>query len=658
MKTSLISPAALLWAISLCAVAHEPTGVSPTLTNVSDLTADYAVVQREPTGLFGLGRDYTARFHTDRIEYVPHLSTAPAERSLVLRTVSLGRGESRLDLPAATEAEQSGRSVRYERQALVELYEVRPDGLKQSFVFDTLPAGEGDLVVTVDIDSTLPLREVDGHTVRFGDEHGSVRIAGVLGIDARGDTARGSLSYDDGVLSLRLPATFVEGAALPLVLDPLIATTDIVTSPVVAQVISAAYDATAAAYLVVWSASPSSTTTELRGQFVPGGPVLIEPSNFNRHLDVANNNASNCFVVTWNQRRSVPNFPAPYEVLRARALRPGNIGTSIDVPGQGVGVSNSNASLASANSTSDNRMLMIFRSGNPLLPGVTAARMRTLVVGSNLAISGSTATDLATPAGLTATHVSVARANDAGGRYLIAFAEQIGSTDHQISFQVFDVGRTSLSNLVTLPLDGPNKFGHISIDGGSPLWFVNGARLNVGYSADGGIPLIYRCEYDEARRSLRATLAESLNVQADALDIAATPRMVAVCWDYHLAYLTGQVCVTCAEEVIDYVATLRPTFARPAANGDTSPAAAELVKLFWGSSSGPNTIRMATYSPRDGIATDLGGGCGNFTSTVRWSCARLGGTQFESVLENPPAGDTWLILGLERLDSRGCGTCT
>ncbi|MCC6784325.1 MAG: hypothetical protein IT457_15895 [Planctomycetes bacterium] len=659
MKTNHILQAALLWASSVCAVAQEPTGAAPALQNVTDLSADYAHVQREPSGLYGLGRDYTVRFQSDSVEFVPHLPSAPVEQPLVLRTASFGRGTARLPAPAAQGPRESGRSVHYERHALTEVYEVRPDGLKQSFVFEQLPSGEGDLVVEVELESALPLDEADGDAVRFRNEHGEVRIAGVLGIDARGDTTPGSLAYADGVLSLRLPAAFVERAALPLVLDPVINTSTLGSSSIVTRVISAAYDASSAAYLVVWGASISTEATELRGQFVPGGPVLIETSAPNRYLDVANNNASNCFVVTWNVLRPGGSIlPMPYEVLRVRVLRPGNNGTAIDLPGQGIGVSNSRAAVGSNASPTDNRLLMMFQSANPLAPTVRTARLRTLTVGSDLSISGSPTTDLATPAGLTATYASIARTADSEGRYLSAFAEQIAQYDHQISFQVFDVGRSIHSNLVTLVLDGPDQFGHISIDGASPLWVVNGARQNVGYSGDRGIPRIYRCEFDPARRDLRAYLGVSLTNSADAQDIAATGRTVMVCWDYNLANLTGQQCVTCSTETIEFFGSLRSTFARPAANGDTRAASADLVKVFWGRSSGTNTIQMGDYVPGDGIATELGGGCGTFTARVNWSCARRGGTQFESVLENPPVDEAWLMIGLDRLDSRGCGTCT
>jgi len=65
-------------------------------------------------------------------------------------------------------------------------------------------------------------RGSDGSLRFLGEEFGGVTIGQVVGIDGNGDRATGSMQYEDGVLELRLPQSFVDGAALPLVLDPMI----------------------------------------------------------------------------------------------------------------------------------------------------------------------------------------------------------------------------------------------------------------------------------------------------------------------------------------------------------------------------------------------------------------------------------------------------
>ena len=49
-----------------------------------------------------------------------------------------------------------------------------------------------------------------------------MRIGTVLGIDARGRTSPGALRVVGNVVELSLPASFVDSAELPLILDPLV----------------------------------------------------------------------------------------------------------------------------------------------------------------------------------------------------------------------------------------------------------------------------------------------------------------------------------------------------------------------------------------------------------------------------------------------------
>lgn len=181
----------------------------------------FAVVQREPAGLWGFGARYRALFVADHVEFLTCTAAAPAPLQIALRPTAAGRGTTRQPLPAAAPIEQ-GLAVRYHRGTVVEVYDVRPQHMEQSFVFHELPAGEGDLVVDLKLDTALPLLSVATDRLEFGDEHGGVVINGVVGIDAEGDRVPGSLSFEGGVLSLRLPAAFVQTAALPLVLDPLL----------------------------------------------------------------------------------------------------------------------------------------------------------------------------------------------------------------------------------------------------------------------------------------------------------------------------------------------------------------------------------------------------------------------------------------------------
>ncbi|MEM7201709.1 MAG: hypothetical protein AAF628_15680, partial [Planctomycetota bacterium] len=152
--------------------------------------------------------------------------------------------------------------VVYRRSDVREEYQVRDDGIEQSFVFDALPPGHGDLVVALRVSTDLVPdvagTPVDELVLRPGDGPGGVRIGAVTGIDAHGARAAGRMLYANGVLELSLPAAFVDRAALPLVLDPLI-------GPVfgtatwfgygVAAAMDAAYSAAQGFFMLAWTAT-------------------------------------------------------------------------------------------------------------------------------------------------------------------------------------------------------------------------------------------------------------------------------------------------------------------------------------------------------------------------------------------------------------------
>ena len=97
-------------------------------------------------------------------------------------------------------------------------------------MLDALPPGSGDLVVrgriVTDLACATPDVKVDSLAFEVpGAPHlGGIAIGEVTGIDAAGERAAGWMRCDGDTLDLVLPASFVDGARLPLVLDPLIST--------------------------------------------------------------------------------------------------------------------------------------------------------------------------------------------------------------------------------------------------------------------------------------------------------------------------------------------------------------------------------------------------------------------------------------------------
>jgi len=237
--------------------------------------------------------------------------SVPVDQPVAFELLSIERGGEMVYRPEAPVAPGHGenRATFDHGGGISERYELRTEGVEQSFVFSEPLAGTGDLVVRGRLTSPL-VRPADGdHSAGLTLECpgvGWVRWGGVTGIDAEGRRAPGSLRLAGEVLELRLPADFVDGARYPLVLDPLVAggfsgsdPMGVVTDPDVA------YDQTFACYLVVWTVPQSASTALVRAQRVSfagnllGGMLTLAATLDNERARVADVNKNNRFLVVW-----------------------------------------------------------------------------------------------------------------------------------------------------------------------------------------------------------------------------------------------------------------------------------------------------------------------------------------------------------------------
>lgn len=209
----------------------------------------------------------------------------------------------------------AGDTVHFARPGVVETYEMKSAGVEQSFTFATLPQGSGDLVVRLavatDLEPTVAGRRSE--TLQFtSPELGSVHIGKVTGIDADGVRAEGWMRYQGGSLELGLPAEFVDNAALPLVLDPLIGVTSSVGQ--YGHFPDVAYDETNGVYLVAWQGRTGYLTTSPNGIFCRrvsnsgafvGGITTLATSTAVGRPKVTNINSQDTFIVTWEDAGTI-----------------------------------------------------------------------------------------------------------------------------------------------------------------------------------------------------------------------------------------------------------------------------------------------------------------------------------------------------------------
>ncbi len=283
------------------------------------------------------GPDWSAHFTTGAVEFAPLLGRA-AERPYPVRFAfaDVRRGV-RVVATASGVAEPAaaGDRVSYVHDGVTEVYDVRADGIEQSFVFATKPAGIGDLVVRGAITTDLPLAQASDDGVRYElPGVGGVTFGAVTGVDANGATARGAIRVagDGASVEWVLPAAFVDGAAYPLVLDPLIGSAftvgNVTSTPDTNP--SVAYDVSNDVYMVVWRVDVSASVSEVRAQRVSGAGVLTGGQillTANASPDVrpavADINQANRFLVGYATRSTITQPPfgtLTFDTLYVRAV--------------------------------------------------------------------------------------------------------------------------------------------------------------------------------------------------------------------------------------------------------------------------------------------------------------------------------------------------
>ncbi|MCA8952458.1 MAG: hypothetical protein KDE27_23305 [Planctomycetes bacterium] len=280
-----------------------------------DALAGSGVIRHEGA-LLGVGRTYRATFGERGVEFVPALGKhAPRLESARFTTATIARGNDVVLATAnATPTCTHDRfAVRYEWPGVVERYETRADGLELSYVFAARPAGAGDLAVRIAVATALPpaLPAAANGRVAFLDERGrGVTIGEVTGIDQNGARCAGAVRHVDGGLELCLPAEFVDRAAYPLVLDPLIGTAVEAWANADTDFADVAYDAYTDTYCVVWTQFLGGGATGVVGSvWQRQGPTrayafAVNQSGYEDSVRVCHIAGTGVFVMMWVNRAS------------------------------------------------------------------------------------------------------------------------------------------------------------------------------------------------------------------------------------------------------------------------------------------------------------------------------------------------------------------
>ncbi|MFO1050698.1 MAG: hypothetical protein U1F36_00620 [Planctomycetota bacterium] len=212
--------------LALCAgslLAQDPLHRTDARTvPPSAITDDTPLFDQVADAILVSTPDWKARFDPDGTTFLPFLgSDAPHDSALRMHLRSVTVGDLALQLDDVRPS-RDGAHLRFARGAVVEDYEVRREGLEQSFRIAALPQ-RGALRLVLATDSDLVGRPVDDE-LHFVGPRGGVRYGRAIAVDADGKRCEVQSGWSDGDITLTVPADFVATARLPLVVDPLVGT--------------------------------------------------------------------------------------------------------------------------------------------------------------------------------------------------------------------------------------------------------------------------------------------------------------------------------------------------------------------------------------------------------------------------------------------------
>lgn len=639
---------------TVCAtLAAAPTGASPLEPGGShvgsfeardDVPADVQVISRN-TGVsvldgvtWGLGPDYKARFEAGAVHY---RHRGGLELSFELESIQ--RGDEIVYAPDVAIAPTfEGDLVEYAHGAgITERYEMTLDGVEQSFLFSQPLGSSGDLIVRGFLTSFLEPSTLGeaSEGLRFTRGEDYLEYGAVTGIDAIDNQIRGRLHYDGERVELVLPAAFVDQAAYPLLLDPLIggsATIPTSTNGGIDDEPDVAYDVTNDLYLVAWPEEEFDTNTfgtlfvDIKAQRVGsdgsliGGQMLLDHmvplfggfADYNQPT-VASVNATDTFAVAWTEDftgklRSVRASDGLLSSTITLGLEPKDIGGDLTTDGT--------------------EAIVVDR---------TMAQRVNIPNGGTPSTVGAAVTLL--PSGGLFNSARITKSGGPDGRWMM------GADDFSDNFvgRVFDRTLTPLTP-ETILVAGPDKRAH-ELDG-------DGTQFMIAYESP-----VHPNGDIECRSAIYRDGALTLGTPVPALTGAANQLDPAIGFtgdsyvvvqsfgSHDIKAINPVTCDECEPMVSVSSFALDVHIGTQYAGGGGTQA-----MIAWrGSNDDVNIQRYDTA----GQYTDLGGGCGAGGRALT-SCPQQANAGFEHRLAaGSPLASAFLVLGFDRIDA-ACGPCT
>lgn len=412
----------------------------------------------------GVSPSYKAEFLPGRVVFTPALGVAAPENAPVafaLESVSRSDGTLLHDVrsePYPVVDMAKGRVEYMHGGNVVERYDVRVEGVAQSFVFSAPLRGRGDLVVTLRLDTALAALLGTHDRVRFDGPAGGVSFGAITGIDASGRRAPGMFRVAGERLELRLPGEFVEQAAFPLVLDPLIGASAVISGNDDALNPDGAFDSDSATYLAAFQVRFSVLDADVfAARLAEDGSMLgIDTIAASAALEleptVASIDPTDRFLVAWRQA------PTPFGVYEVfgRSVTPAG-GTSAAVALTSSTGNHEDPDLAGEVAFGANAVLVWRETGG----GIFSTAVGVPANGDPVPGALSTVTPDAS-----ARHPVITKSGGAVGQNVVAWVEEGGVGNGQIVGRVVNRGGFPISAEAFIgPAEPEREAARLDVDG-------------------------------------------------------------------------------------------------------------------------------------------------------------------------------------------------
>lgn len=243
--------------------------------------------QSEGDALWARGRTYKASASDDGFAYYPYLGMA-AERGYPVRfrLAGMTAGGESITFSEQPKVTRNGPQFVLDRGSVSVRYDLALDSVEQSFTLEQVGLS-GELVLTLDVESDLESRPMDGGGFRFDGPEGGVDYGSAIAFDEAGHVTSVDAVLVGDTLRLVVPPAFVNEAQGRITVDPIVTTFSVNDNTTFSYLEpDVTYDRTNNVFLYVYEELFTVTDVDLyytvvdsSGVFVRQGYVLIGPED-------------------------------------------------------------------------------------------------------------------------------------------------------------------------------------------------------------------------------------------------------------------------------------------------------------------------------------------------------------------------------------------